>query len=243
MSAQLLAQRLRYELRILGIVTAGLPIIVAVIYLGFSSLAGAAALRNGGTDAFMRFQAGRGLLGLLENGLPLAGGLIAAISISQNPALELHLSLPARYQRVGALRLTLITCWTVAFTGVVAALVAVTGFWLSFQQTLPPAESALVWLAPLLWFVAAGAALALALRSRAASGAVLGLIWIAMFVFKQQLLADSTFQQVYLFLTEEAGMPPYWLANRLIVLAMALALFGLALWLLGRNESLLHDEA
>ena len=242
MSPQLLAQRLRYELRILGIVNVGLPVIVAAIYLGFSSLAGAAALRNGGTDAYMRFQAGRGLLGLLENGLPLAAGLIAAIAISQNPALELHLSLPTRYQRVGALRLALIVGWTVVFTGAVAALVAITGFWLPYQQTLPPAESVLLWLAPLLWFIAAGAALALALRSRAASGATLGVIWIAMFLFKPQFLQDPTLQRVYLFLTEEAGMPPYWLANRLIVLAIAVALFGLALWLLGRNEALLRDE-
>src|SRR5579883_1893531 len=104
---QSLMQRLRYEFRILGIVNIGLPIIVALIYLGFSYLAGSAALRNGGSDAFMHFQAARGLLALLENGLPLAGGLIAAVVISQNPALELHLSLPTRYQRLGALRLAL----------------------------------------------------------------------------------------------------------------------------------------
>ncbi|HUY79559.1 MAG TPA: hypothetical protein VMV29_22505 [Ktedonobacterales bacterium] len=243
MPFQLLWQRLRYELRILGIINIGLPIIVAAIYLGFSYLAGSFALRNGGTDAYMRFQAGRGLLALLENGLPLAGGLIAAVVISQNPALELHLSLPACYQRVGALRLALIVGWAALFTGAVAALVAVTGFWLPQLKQLSVVESALMWLAPLLWFIAAGAALALLLRSRAVSGAVLGLIWIAMFIFKDQLIKDPILQNVYLFLTEEVGTPSYWLANRLIVLAIALALFVLAFWLLGRNEALLHDEA
>ncbi len=239
MSLQTFIQRLRYELRILGIANIGLPLIVAAIYLGFTLLAGA---HSEGTPAFAHFQAGRGLLGLLENGLPLAGGLIAALAISQNPALELHLSLPNRYRRVATLRLALVVGWTALFTGAVAATVAVTGYWLVFQQTLSGAQSALTWLAPLLWFIATGAALALLLRSRAASTAMLAVIWIAMFLFKMQFLDGSILQNVYLFLTEQAGTPSYWLTNRLVILAMALALFCLAIWLLGRNEALLGDE-
>lgn len=239
MPFQLLVQRLRYELRVLGIDAIGLPIIVAAIYLGFTIIVG---LRSGGTPAYVQFQMGRGFLALLENGLPLAGGLIAAFAMSQNPALELHLTLPTSYRRVATVRLALIVGWTALFTGVVAALIGATGYWLTFQQTLSVAQSALLWLAPLLWFIAAGAALALLLRSRAASGASLAVIWVAMFIFKPQFLSDTILQNVYLFLTEQAGTPSYWLTNRLILLALALALFGLAIWLLGRNEALLGDE-
>lgn len=236
--------RLRHELRILGAFNLALPLIVAAIYLGFTVLVYYMTLRNGGTVSDAHFQASRGLLDLLENGLPLAAGLVVTMLISQDPAMELHLSLPATYRGTAVRRLVLMIVWAVLFTAAVSIAIAISGYWLLAQfhlQSVP--QDQLTWLTPLFWFIAAGAVLALLLRSRTASSAILGMIWIAQFLFKPLFLSDATLQKVYLFLTEEEGAPSYWLANRLILLALALLFFCATIWLLGRNEALLGSES
>src|SRR5579862_6382638 len=237
------SQRLRHELHILGAINLALPVIVAAIYLGFSILVYYSARHNGGTLDYAHYQATRGMLALLENGLPLAAGLAAAILISHDPVVESHLTFSQSYHATATLRLALITLWTTLFTALVALLVAATGFWPTALQTLSPIENVVLWLAPLWWFIGAGAALALLLRSRVASMAILGMVWVAQFLFKLLFLQSEILQRVYLFLTEEDGLPSYWLANRLIILAIALALFGVTLLLLRRDEALLGPES
>ncbi len=235
-------RRIGQELRILGALNLLAPLIVAAIYLGFSLIVGYATLHNSGSPADARFQAARGLLALLENGLPLIGGLLAAFVVGSDPAIELHLAAATPYRFTAGLRLALIILWTTLCTGGAALVITAAGYWLAILQSLSIGESILLWLAPLLWFIGAGATLALLLRSRAASGALLGMVWIAQFIFKPQFLQNGVLERVYLFLTEEAGVPSYWLANRLILLAIALALLGLTMLLLGRSESLLGGE-
>jgi hypothetical protein len=237
------ADRLRTEVRLLGWPILGLPALAAAIYVGVAALSRWGTLRSGGTPAFAHFQAARVLLALLENGLPLAAGLSAALLVGLDPLLELHLALPAPYRGIVACRLALLLAWVLACTTAASTAITVAGY--SQPPTArvhPSVLLQLTWLAPVLWFAAAGSALALAMRSRVASSAVLGMIWIAQFLLKDQFLQSPTLQKVYLFLTEEAGTPPYWLANRLLILAMAVALFGLVVPLLGQPEALLNAE-
>ena len=234
--------RLRYELRALGPAAFVIPLLVTLIYVGFAWIAGDSALRNGGSDAFAHYQAMRGLLGLIENGLPLAAGLQVATITGADPALELQLALPGSYRATGALRLALASLWALLVAVAVNALIVVAGYWPN-SLISPAPQGLLIWLSPLLVFVTLGTALALVFRSRVVSAAILALLWIAQFLFEPVFLNNGLLKLVYLFLTEQVGMTSYWLTNRLILLGLALGLLCAALWLLGRNEWLLGAEA
>lgn len=234
--------RLRYEARVIGPANLLIPLAVIPIYLGFSIIAGVAVLRGDGPTSFAHFQAMRGLMGLLENGLPLAGGLVAAATLGSDPLLEVHLSLPWAYRWTGALRLALSGLWVLLLTALAGSLIAATGFWPS-ALIAPLPRGQLIWLSPLLVFVSLGAFSAIALRSRTAASAMVGLLWVAQFLFKSLFEQSVVLQRVYLFLTEEYGVPGYWLANRLTLVAIGCALFCVTLWLLGRNETLLGAES
>ena len=109
----------------------------------------------------------------------------------------------------------------------------------------------LVWLAPLLWLAGCGLCLALLLRSRSASAALLGGIWVLEIIFKNYLAATDWLHPVLLFpttLLPLAGRLPQayfdiWLDTRLEVLGTGLALCLIG-WLLMRNpEGLLKGAS
>ena len=240
-----LINRLRYEIRLLGLGTFGLPILAALIFTGVSALAAYDVRNTGGPMALAHGDVARGLLLLLEFGLPPVAGLAAAHLVGGNPAIELHLSLPRSYAALTWLRLGLLTLWCALAAGLISAAISAAGYWIA-PQTEP--RRPLIWAAPMLWFVAGGAMLSLLLRSRVASSAVLGMIWLGELFLRTYFLQNPTLQKVYLFLTLEtlpgarAPASAYWLANRLTLLAMA-ALFLAALVLLLRlNEALLGHE-
>ncbi|MGZ3668020.1 MAG: hypothetical protein ACXVDA_26445, partial [Ktedonobacterales bacterium] len=123
-------QRLRYELRLLGIGAFLLPLTVVAIYLGFSLIVRSSVLGSGDSLTQADFQMARGLLALIENGLPLAAGLIAAAAVNQDVAVELHLSLPAPYRRTVAGRLAVVALWALLLTALVSALLLATHHWI-----------------------------------------------------------------------------------------------------------------
>lgn len=241
--------RLRYELRLLGVGSFLLPLGIVVIYLGFSLFARAGALRDGGAEAQARLQMARGLLALLENGLPLAAGLLAAAAVHQDVAIELHLSLPVSYRRTALQRLGLVVLWVLLVVSGVSAIVSVSGYWMFPVSGF---DRPLLWLTPLLCLATLGAALTLLLRSRVASSAVLGMLWIAQFLFHPMFIENGVLLRLYLFLSEEIfpdilamARPVWydsWLQNRLIGLAVAFVLFAVVFVLLGRREALLGGE-
>lgn len=242
-------ERMRYELRILGARTFVLPLGVAAIYLGFSVLTHNAALGSSHSTTYANFELSRGLLALLENGLPLAAGLLAALAAHGDAVLELHLTLPTSYRSTILRRLGQIGGWALVTTLAICVAVIVGGFWIvPVDQPL----GQLVWLTPLLWYISAGAVLTLVLRSRVASSTVLGMTWIAQFLFKPDFLGSPTLQRLYLFATEEIipGITranaslwyAAWVQNRLILIGMALMILAAAVFLLGRNELLLGSE-
>jgi hypothetical protein len=101
----------------------------------------------------------------------------------------------------------------------------------------------LTWLAPLLWFSAIGLFLMLLLRSRAASSALLGGIWVAENIMYGLLIGTSWLHPVFLFattLTPFSLLSTFWLANRAELIGTAL-LFLLIGWLqLHQSETLLQ---
>jgi hypothetical protein len=237
--------RLYYEARALGGRTFGLPALAVAIFVGVSWLAAYDVLATGGTAARAHNDAALGLLLLLEFGLPPVAGIAAAYLVSGNPAVELHLTLRRSYAATTLLRLGLLTLWTASVCVVTSAVIRQAGYWLAPQPTL---LDQLIWLAPLLWFVSAGAMFALLLRSRVASGAILGMIWLGELFFRVQMLQNVYLRNIYLFLTFETlpgGFAPdaaWWTQSRLILLAMAAVFLVVFAALLRRNEALLGHE-
>jgi hypothetical protein len=239
-------RRLYYEARALGARTFGPPALAVAIFVGVSWLAAYDVRATGGTAARAHNDAALGLLLLLEFGLPPVAGIAAAHLVSGDPAVELHLTLRRSYAATTLLRLGLLTLWTAAVCVVTSAVIRQAGYWLAPQPTY---LNQLIWLAPLLWFISAGAMLALLLRSRVASGAILGMIWLGELFFRVQILQNVYLRNIYLFLTLEtlpSGFAPdagWWTQSRLILLAMAAVFLVIFAVLLRRNEALLGHEA
>src|SRR5690242_11026154 len=103
--------RLRHEARILGIGTFGMPVLVVAVFLGVGLLAAYDTLHTGGTHTRAHQDLARGLLFLIEFGLPPVAGIVAANMVSGNPAVELHLALRRSYAGVVWLRLLLFAVW------------------------------------------------------------------------------------------------------------------------------------
>jgi hypothetical protein len=237
--------RMRYEIRLIGAGALGLPVLVALVFAGLSALVAYDVRNSGGTPARAHGDVAQGLLLLLEFGMPPVAGLVAANLVGGNPAIELHLSLPRSYPAVSWLRLALLTLWCAGCALLTSVAIAAAGYWIAPQDG---PRRVLIWAAPMLWLVVGGAMLSLLLRSRVASSAVLGMIWLGEFFLRAYFLQNAALQKIYLFLTLETlpgdrTLPSaYWLTNRLTLLATA-ALFLAAIGiLLRRNEPLLGHE-
>ncbi len=238
--------RLRYEVQLMGKRVILTPVLVMA---GFALLAGLLH--------YLHTNPARTLSGGLELILPIAAGVVVATVISQDPVIELQLTLPRQYHLTGMLRVLLIAAWTICIallsSGIIVALNL--GFMPQPPHTLPAAleflMGQLVWLAPLLWLAGCGFCLALLLRSRSASAALLGGIWVLEIIFKDVLAATDWLRPVLLFpttLLPLVGRLPQvyfdiWLDTRLEVLGTGLALCLIG-WLLLRNpEGLLKGAS
>jgi len=238
-------RRLHYELRAIGLPSFALPLAAVAIFTGVSLLAAFDITGSLRVDAHGHRDIALGLLYLLELGLPLVAGFVAAHVAVANPAKELHLALPTSYAAVTRRRLLLYAVWAIFVSGVSAGAIDTAGYWIAPQ---PAFQTPLIWLAPLVWFLAAGALLALALGSWVASTAVLGMLWIGLIFLRSYFLQNDLLQKGYPFLTAEtlpggaAQNASYWLANRLTLLALGFVFFAVAALLLRRNEALLAAE-
>jgi hypothetical protein len=230
--------RLRYEARLPGRFALLVPCLIPLVGALFVVL-----LRLGQSKTANLFSA------CLEMFLPLAAGILVAAISGYDPALELQLSLPAFYRRTVVYRLGLIGVWTAC----VALLASICLQWTGFAKTLPlePFWPQIVqfvvrqflWFAPLLWFLAIGLFLALLLRSRSASIALLGGIWVAENIMYGLLIDTPWLHPVFLFagtLTPISVLAAFWLTNRLELIATA-GVFLLIGWLqLRQTEALLQ---
>lgn len=230
--------RLRYEIRLLGkppFLTPCLLMIMATILAGLLHLG--------------HFRTASLFTACLEMFLPLAAGIFVATLCGHDPVVELQLTLPASYRRTILYRLAIIGIWTACIAIISNMLLE----WDKLEKALPLASSwplvvqwgaiQLIWLAPLLWFVAIGLFLALLLRSRAASIALLGGIWVAELLMYGLLISTTWLHPVFLFATTVTPFPAlstFWFVNRIELIGTA-ALFLLIAWLqLQQTEAFLQ---
>jgi len=215
----------RHETRRLGALPLALPPLTVGVFAALAGLMGA-----GGADSR---QIAKLLLAGLEVGLPLAAGLIAAGVVAGEPAVELHCSLPTRYRVTLLRRLALLLAWTSLVSVGAAALLVGVDRWLVPR---PFALAQLGWLAPLLWFVAVGATLALALRSRAASSGLLTGVWLLENLFRETFLATDWLRFWFLFATTytPGAAAEEWPANRATLVGTA-AVVAVGAWAMTRT--------
>jgi hypothetical protein len=181
--------------------------------------------------------------------LPLAAGLSITTIISHDSAIELQLTMPKRYRVTAFVRLSLIIVWA----GCIALLSSVFIYHLRFWRVPSQLETwkvlpqfligQLTWLAPLLWFVALGFCLALLIRSRSASGALLGGIWTIEAIFYGYFAINGWLKPVFLFPTTLAPYINFWLSNRFELLVTALVLLVIGWFMLRNTEQLLQGTA
>ena len=224
-------EHLRYEMRILGSVLFLIPLALALAFAGMTMLLFIGNVEHGFIASI--------LIASIEACLPLALGIILATVAVQDSALELLLTMPAAYGKILFLRFALLALWTLLIE-LLATLALYTA--LPWIPTKPWLVGQLTWLAPSLWLAGASTLLALLLRSRTSSGAILGCLWIVQLTFHGYFAQNSWTQPWFLFATLFTPSAPFWLVNRLELLATALGLFIAAWWFLRNPERRFFGE-
>lgn len=223
------AQLIRYELRRLGWIGLLTPALVASLFCGLALL-----MTLGGVE---KAQVSRILVAGLELGLPLAAGVVAAGIVAEEPAMDLQLALFTRYRTTLLRRLALLVAWTSLFAFAWSVALEISGLW-SLWMPEPFLVGQLVWVSPLLWFVAVGTAVALILGGHSVSGALLGGLWTFEILFRDLFLEKDWLRPEFLFATTYTPDAEYWLSNRLALISTALVV-GLAVWLLSSRTELM----
>ena len=218
----------RYETKVVGAVALLAPVLVAgcvALFIVVMALAGA----NG--SAF-----GKVLTRTTELFFPLVMGMVAAHVVATDPGIEWQLTMPTPYRLTIFRRLAVLLVWAA-----VVALLYVIGVRLVGRWFVPEGfvMAQLTWLSPMLAFAALGALLALLMRNRSASAALVGSVWIMAIVLHDQLLSYGWARPWFPFATTYAAGADFWLANRLTLIGIALVLAGAAAALLGHSEGLL----
>ncbi|MEO8972908.1 MAG: hypothetical protein ABI406_15080 [Ktedonobacteraceae bacterium] len=238
--------RLRYELQLMGKRVILTPILVMLAYALI-----ALYMHYRGIDP------SRFLASSLEIILPLAAAIIVATITSQDPAIELQLTVPKKYHTTALARLVIIATWTLCIA--LLSDITFSALHLGFipQQPQPFAApvaflaAQLVWFAPLPWLVGIGLCLAMLTRNRAASTAVLCVIWLLEIIFKDYIALTNWLHPVFLFpttLLPLAGTIPQnwyniWLSSRFEVLATSLVFVCIGWLLLHDPEGLLKASS
>lgn len=221
----------RHELRILGPVLFAIPVGLAL----FLAVLTVMMFVGNVNHTFIALL----LIAGIEACLPLAAGILLATVTMQDASLELLLTMPIAYRAIAFARFLLILGWTLLVN--LVATLAMYAF-LPWASPKPLAAGQLTWLAPSLWLAGAGILLALLLRSRASSGAVLGCVWIIQLVFHGYFAQNGWTQPWFLFATLYTPGAPFWLANRFELIATALVLLAAAWWFLRNPERRFFGE-
>jgi hypothetical protein len=236
----MLLDRLRYEARILGKWAFLTPFLVMSVLSAFLVLL-KFMLR---WVVALRFSemATAGL----EMLLPLAMGIVIATLISTDPAMELQLTLKKSFRMTALSRLVLLLTWAALVELVSWCLAFALNFWrvplqLHGWSGLGLALSGqLTWLSPLLFLAGLGLCLSLLIRSRAASVALLGGLWLLELLAYGLFVTYTWLHPLFLFPTTQRPDIQFWFSNRFELLGLALLLFILGGWLLRNSEMLLQ---
>jgi len=185
----------------------------------------------------------------LEMVLPLAAGLLTTTIVSYDAAIELQMTMPKTYRITAFVRLSLIIAWTSCLALFPSVLVYHLRFWrvpsqVETWKVLPQfLIGQLTWIAPLFWFVGVGFSLALLIRSRSASSALLGGIWMIEAILYGYFAIINWLKPLFLFPTTLAPGISFWLSNRIELLITALILLLLDWLMLQNSEKLLQGTA
>jgi hypothetical protein len=233
--------RILYELRIMG---RWMILIPPLVMLSFAFLAALLTIMQVG-----HLRISQVLTASLEMVLPLTAGLLTTTIISHDAAIELQLTMPETYRVTALGRLSLIIAWT----GCIALCSSVFMYHLRFWRVPSQVEAWKVlpqfligqftWVAPLLWFAAVGFCLALLIRSRSATSALLGGIWTVEAIFYGYFAIIDWLKPVFLFPTTLAPYINFWLINRFELPGTALVLLLFSWFMLRKTELLLQGAA
>ncbi len=214
----------RYEIRVLGILLFAIPLLFALAMAAIAEL-----LQMGRVEQTFINDV---LIAGLEACLPLTTGIIAATVATQDPAIEIQLALPLPYRVIAFTRLALILIWTALI-----ALLSTLAIHIALPSVLPMplAQGQLIWIAPMLWFTAVGAMLALLMRNRSTSSAILGCLWVMQLVFHGYFLATPWMRPWFLFATLYAPDGSLWLSNRIELIITAVVVF-IVIWVYLHNS-------
>jgi hypothetical protein len=176
-----------------------------------------------------RFSIARAYLGFI---VPLIGGILAAYSVLDDPALELRFSTPVRAEQTLLARVGLILAIQAACSVVFQLFVGALGIDLSPLGGLFRVQ--LVWLLPTLSLAALGCVGALAGAQTVVGAFLAGAVWLV------ELMMNSWFRlnapSVYLFLGVLAPGHPDLALNQLVLFAGSMALMLVSWALLRRQE-------
>lgn len=211
-------EALRYEIRIIGPLLFAVPLLVAIGLSGFATLLD---IRHVSRDFIAQL-----VTASLEACLPLAGGILLATVTPHDDAIEVQLALARPYRFTALLRFALLLGWTVLAETLALLVLRVTLPWVFGG---PHMTQPLIWLAPTLWLAASGVLLALLMRNRSSSIAILGCIWVCQLVFHGYFAFYGWTQPWFLFATLFTPGAPFWLANRIDLIATAAGL-ALLVW-------------
>ncbi|BCL77892.1 hypothetical protein ccbrp13_03570 [Ktedonobacteria bacterium brp13] len=226
-----LHNKLRYDIRVLGLAVIAAP---ALLLLGIFLFMGLLLIM--GVDPTRLFMAG------LEILLPVAMSLIIATVCTQDSTLEIQLTFPRTFAAT-VVRRVLLALGSAGLVAFITTLLLVLlrpdvqaqeiSHWPLILTLL---GDQLIWLAPLLWFTALGLFITLLTNSRTASSSLLASIWLIEVLFVKGLIpTNSWLRPLYLFATTLQPTISFWLSSRIEILATALVFFGLS-WLLLRNR-------
>jgi hypothetical protein len=234
-------ERMWYELRIMGgqvILIPPLIILTSVLLGGLLTIMHVDHLRISQV-----------LTASLEMVLPLVAGLLATTIVSYDTAIELQLTMPITYRITAFIRLSV----TIAWISCIALFSSVFTYHLKFWRVPSQVQTwnvlpqfligQLTWISPLIWFVGIGFSLALLIRSRSASSALLGGIWMIEAIFYGYFALIESLHPLFLFPTTLAPGISFWLSNRIELLITGLILLLLDWLLLGNMEILLLGNA
>jgi hypothetical protein len=231
--------RLRYEMRLLGRPVVLTPILIV---LGFTLLL--ILVQHNMSASNIR----RAIAGSLEVLLPMAAGVIVATVATHDPAIELQLTMPRKYDRTAFGRFLLIFFWMALVSFLTALLLYLLG-----DQRVPLQIATwnepwqfltwqLNWLASNVWLMAVALVLSLLVRSRSASGALVGAFAVIELFAHDDFNHTLWLRPVYLFPLTFSPDADYWLVNRFELIGTALVLF-LCGWFLLRLPELLLSHA
>ena len=233
--------RIWYELRIMG---KWVILIPPLIILTFALLGEILTIMQVG-----HLRISQVLTASLEMVLPLAACLLTTTIVSYDAAIELQMTMPKTYRITAFVRLSLIIAWTSCLALFSSVLVYHLRFWrvpsqVETWKVLPQfLIGQLTWIAPLFWFVGVGFSLALLIRSRSASSALLGGIWMIEAILYGYFAIINWLKPLFLFPTTLAPGISFWLSNRIELLITALILLLLDWFMLQNSEKLLQGTA